>query len=445
MSSVDDSIPPVEETVAHKTDVLDWSQVSAACCDLEFRPNVRLGFGTAAMVLAQLATLMALVSLGAWVVSRSIGPSIAPLLDRGELAVLAVAVGVVWAIVAEARRRIDPEDHQAPAIEPFTFVKAFLPVLLWQAVTLTGKLDQLVVAFLYYPMVTLPVAVLVFDRFATHAVHWMTSSPQTDHAAKVLGRSLWASRVLGRARHDDQLSTGPEANPNSALAETLRATDGYRWGFLWILQAYLVPAVIVAFTNSGVTAPTIGLQLATGISFGLLVAALLRSGGDTRIISRFFQMLVHWFYYGWRDRLPPWVFQSPCGSWPKRQLIMLLLVTVLSIPITSLAGQSFAALAASADSAPRSAVPLSPPAEKARVERASPGSAAWSWLWVAPTVVVAIFLPTFNFCLLGLLLSGRVISAYYDAFEVPSDPTLPPGHPSQETDPPPPDHPTHLP
>jgi len=431
-SSVDESILPVEETVAHKTDVLDWSQVAAECCDLEFRPNARFGFGTTTMVLAQLAIQMALVSLAAWAVSRSVGLSITPLLDRGELAALSVAIGVAWAIVAEARRRIDPEDDQSPAIEPATLAKAFLPVLSWQAVTLTAKLDQLAVAFLYYPMVTLPVAVLVFDRLATHAVHWMTASPRTDHAAKIAGRDLWASRVLGRSGNRNRQASGVEADANSSLLEAQQTTHGYRWGFLWILQAFLVPAVIVIFTNSGATAPTVGLQLVTGISFGLLVAVLLRSGGDVRIIGRFFQMLVHWFYYGWRDRLPPWVFHSPCGGWPKRQLIMLLLVTVISIPVTSLAAHSFSALVTSADSASSPAATPSLSADSVGAARSSRVSAAWSWLWVAPTVLVAVFLPTLDFCLVGLLLTGKIISAYYDAFEAPSDFASPPDHASQE-------------
>ena len=55
-----------------------------------------------------------------------------------------------------------------------------------------------------------------------------------------------------------------------------------------------------------------------------------------------------------------------------------------------------------------------------------------SWLWVAPTLVTAFFLPAIHLFLIGILLTGRIISAYYDAFELPQYTGFYPDQPQQD-------------
>ena len=172
----------------------------------------------------------------------------------------------------------------------------------------------------------------------------------------------------------------------------IAATTGYRWGLLWIAAATLAPPLLLAVHPRRRKADDAGVcRLSLGTSFGLLAAVILRSGGDLRIVSCFFRMLFHWFYYGWEDRLPPWVFHSPCGGWLQRQAWMLLAVGLLAIPLTSLAAHSFAGLqeAVQAQLAPILAMALDRP-DGARGPVVAP----------------------LNLCLIGILLTGKVISAY---------------------------------
>ena len=420
-SSINQEILPVQETIAHKTDVLDWSQVATQRCEMEFRTDVRLGPTAAVTVFLQLVTQTALVSLVAWIISWPIGLWIAPLLDRGELAVLAIGVGVVWAISAAVRGQTEAEDDRVPPVEPAMLGRVFLPPLAWQVITLSRGLDQLANAFIYYIMVTLPAAVFWFDWFTTHAVHWMTAKMGIGPATKRTGRIVWSWRLLPLPGNYLGDRAEDETEPDPAFDAVVRAAAGYRWGPLWLAAAVLVPSVFVATTNpDGVTA-TIGMQLVLGISFGLLVAVLLFSSGDPRMAARFFWILAHWFYYGWQERLPPWVHHSPCGRWRRRQLTMLLLVGLLSIPITWLAAHSFSSLIAPTDARVPNAQAVKLSLDDADGAQPPPSTdkepATMPWIWIAPTVLVAFFLPAIDFCLIGLLLTGRVISAYYDAFE----------------------------
>ena len=96
-------------------------------------------------------------------------------------------------------------------------------------------------------------------------------------------------------------------------------------------------------------------------------------------------------------------------------------VALLAIPHVSLAAHSFFRLGASAEARIVNAQTASPSPEDADSRSSAIPSGAVraepSWLWMAPTVLVAFFIPTINFFLMGLLLVGPVISAYYNAFE----------------------------
>jgi hypothetical protein len=275
-SPVEETILPVEETVAHKTDVLDWSWVAAQECQLEFRGRMPLGPLTAFLVLLQ----MALVSVLAYAVWPFVGGRLAAVLD------------VRWS---------GPDADRLPPIEPDTFARAFLPPIAWQAVTLSAGLTELAGAFLYL-LVAVPAALIFFDRLATHAVHWMTANTMVDHAAKTAGREAWAWRLAALLHNGTANVPEGEMDTDPILARALQVTRGYFWGLFWILGAFLIPAVVVAITSPAEATATVGLQLAAGTSFGLLIATLVRNGGDLTVVPRFFRMLIHWLIDGFPGR-----------------------------------------------------------------------------------------------------------------------------------------------
>ena len=422
-SAADEPLRPVEETLVHKTDVLDWDQVTSSSCCLEFRDDVSLGLNDSIGLIFQLLIQVALISTVAWIGSWLAGQWLAPLLVRADVAALTVAAGVAWALFHEVQRQTSTDGGPLPLTDLGTWVRAFLPPLVWQSLTFTAKLDQVVGGYLFYTMATLPAAILFFDHFATHAVYWLTAGRRAGHAAKMAGRDVWDDRKHPFKADEKSRSAATESVASPAFAEVIRATAGYRWGGVWALLALLVPALFVVITNPDRATSTVGLQLAVGGCFGLLFGATLASGGDIRFVPRFFVMLIHWLYYGWEDRLPPWAFHSTCGDWPKRQLAATLIVALVAIPLVSLAAHSFAELSVCAQ-ARAAADPISNPLPEGdgnwrSLTTSSATFAVLSWLWVAPTIVTAFSLPAIHFFLIGILLTGRIISVYYDAYELP--------------------------
>lgn len=349
---------------------------------------------------------------------------------------LSLVAGVAWALYAQVTHAISPEEKNAPLIEPATLGRAFLPPLLWQAVVLTVHLDVLAGAFSYYLFVSLPLALLLFDGFATHAVYWLTASPASDHASKSFGRHIWAWRLFGPPPEHDEQTPETWLDVDPAFSAVIDAARSYRWGALWSVGATLAPPLLLVSTIGASKPTTLGLQLVLASFFGLLAAVILRSSADLRIVPCFFRTLYSWFHYGWEEPLPPWIFQSPCGGWAIRQLCLLATLGLLAVPLTQMASHSLVRIQEATqahDSLQHEVVPLD---GNDNVDRSRPREVetASSWLWLAPAVLVAMVVPPVNLCLLGLLLTGKLISAYEDAFERPIDEPPPefPDEPDEE-------------
>jgi len=426
----DESISPVEETITEKYDVLDWSGLEFESCDLEFRSDFQLGPRVALEVALQITGQLIIVSLAAWFVVRPIAILLAPLLDNTLSAVLSIVTGVVWAVVVEATRSTDSYDDDVPFIDPTTLGRAFLPPILWNAVTLSSRLDDLASAYTFYFAVSLPLAMLFFDRFATHVVYWITASQRADYFAKSAGRDAWARRLssVPRALAAATAASPLEHDPNFQAA--LKAIARYRWGVLWLAAATLMPLGTLVLLGGHAKSTTFGLQLLCGAIFGLLLAVLLRTSAEWRVLPLSFRMLVHWFYFGWKERIPPWVFHSPCGSWISRQFYVMLAIGLLAVPLTSMAAHSFAGLLHDAEASSRSvhAVETSRDDAGLRSARYSQEFFSTTWQIYPPTALVCSCIPPLCFCLIGVLLTGNLIVACHDAFEssvgVPVESTL---------------------
>ena len=415
----DENISPVEETISHKTEVLDWSGLELESCDLEFRTDFHLGPKVAMEIALQITGQLIIVSLAAWFLVRPIAIWLAPLLNHTLAAVLCVVIGVTWAVVVEATRSTVSDDGDLPFIDPATLGRAFLPPILWNAVTLSAQLNHLAATSMFYLAVSLPFALLFFDRFATHVLYWITASQSSDYFTKSVGRDAWARRLSGPPNAFALATAASPTEPDPAFQAALNAIGRYRWGVLWLGAATLAPLGTLVLLGGHAKSITFGLQLVCGALFGLLFAVLLRTCAEWRVVPLFFRMLVHWFYFGWKERLAPWGFRSPCGSWISRQFYVTLAVGLLAVPLTSMAAHSFAGLLHAAEARSRTVHSAEPLRDETRLRPASSSQEIVSstWLSLAPTALVCLSIPPLCFCLIGVLLTGNLIVACHDAFE----------------------------
>jgi len=283
------------------------------------------------------------------------------------------------------------------------------PPIAWLALVSTANLDSLSAAYLYLTA-ALPVAVVVFDRLATHAVHWNTANLLVNHAELTDGRAAWKDRLKIGLAESDGIGDDPAESPvhNGVALRT------YATGSLWLVAAYTVPRALVAQTSSPSSAPTIGLELVYASFAGLFVTAFYRIDGDFRVVLYFVRMLAHWFYHGADARRPPWMFHSPCGGYRQRRAMLLLAVALLSLHSTPMAAHSFRA------------IPISGPVavEMQQHDTDRPASSVDisndlldRTLWIAPTILFALCVPVLEFLLVGLILIGPILSTYHRQFE----------------------------
>ena len=178
------SIPPVEETAVHKTDVLDWSRLEAVTCDLDFRDEFHLEIGDMLAFTVPLLILLSFVSVVAWAVAHPVATWIAPQLDRTPIAVLSVARRCRLGRLGRSRATYRHRRSDCVTVPgrprwdvPFCRPCSGRPSHSL-GVSICSRAHSRTTAWS-----VLPFALLVFDRFATHAVYWITASPTSDHAA----------------------------------------------------------------------------------------------------------------------------------------------------------------------------------------------------------------------------------------------------------------------
>ena len=345
----DENILPVEETIAHKTDVLDWSGLELESCDLEFRGDFQLGpkppWKSRFRLQTQLLSCL-------WRLGSSLDRSaiwLAPLLDRAAcrraVRGRSVSLGPLW-----SRPLADPSTRMTsdrPLIDPATLGRAFLPPLSGRPSRSPGDSTILPVPSSSTALVTLPLAMLVLRPFR-HA------RGPLDHGQSKIGPFREDSSVETLGHVGDLLGL-PGALTGTAA--TGRARSCLRSGLMAIAPLPLGCAVAVAAADTDAARDScLWVVTPSPTTFGLAacrMAALFRPAGRrasakrrrSRIVPCFFRMLVHWFYYGWKDRLPPWVFHSPCGGWISAAILRDCWPSACcAVPLTSLAAHSFAGL-----------------------------------------------------------------------------------------------------
>jgi hypothetical protein len=409
-------ILPVEETVAHKIDVLDSQHFDSAPCDLDYRIHARLSLRD------QLSTvgLFFLVSVLAIPTAAIMGTFVAPLIVRWLWAGAAVTVGIILALCAQLDRSTRDTDEAVGIWPPSILLLLVIPPFVWLVACLTGFLFDLTAAFLFL-LAALSTAIAAADQIATHAVFWMTAQLRVDHDTATTWREDWSRRLIAAPTLTLSEHEARDPRLKDVFAAAVRARAAYPIGLLWLLAAVALPNLFIVWTNTQDN-KTIGLQIAVATLFGLSLAAWLRSGGLTRMFTRSWDTLTHYFHYGKHIIITPSMFRSPCGELNRRQLLPLVASALLSVTLFSLADHSFRALAQPQESIAAGRTAGASTAELPSSNRAlpptlilpdSPSSAA---TFALSLVSVAAIAPV-AFLLIVFIMIGPLVNAYYEALE----------------------------
>jgi hypothetical protein len=223
---------------------------------------------------------------------------------------------------------------------PAAILSLLLPVLVWSVICLSGHVLELDGAFLFLVLALL-VGVATVDRIATHTVHWMTANPLLDVATARWWRADWRNRFAAPTPVKPVTDDEDDVELQSRVVRAMRARAAYAAGVLWVLGAVVVPNSAIVLTHPPGSQATLGLQLVVGTGFGLVMVAICRSGGSPRLLGCYGRAVAHYFHYGKRMTLTPWMFQSPCGGLFARRLAPLASVALLSVAWFFLAAHSY--------------------------------------------------------------------------------------------------------
>lgn len=408
---------PVEETVKHKTDNLDWQGLSSQPCELEFRPPMTIPLAAHLRVCA----ILLLASVVAPPAALVLQLAVARYLWNWQAAAVAIIIAILVVGVYHLRQIAKPNRDGHTLFDSRAALLLVVPLFAWFAVAMAGFLDQPAGAFLYLVCVALPAAVLAADRMATHALYWVTAGIQIDNTTVRSWREDWAHRFLKSPSFSLPEPSTNETTCERNLRAVAEARRNYWLGLLWLLGAVVFPTFLVLVISRKPNPNTIGLQLAIAVCLGLAGAALLRTGGEPQVFKRYWTFLVHWLHYASDGPTPPWVFQSPGGSVRQRRMVAAAAIAILSVALGYLSIRPLIFVVASTPSA----TAVNAGAENAIGTGASTATLTPQYSWVTPTRVALVivllalgtFVPAIVFCLATLVFAGPAISAYYDALE----------------------------
>ena len=183
-------MPPVEETVADKTDVLKWDWIADQKCDLEYR----LPFVVPLTTYARIGLRLAAVSAVAFPVGRLVGATVAPILAPGPIGLVFALTGALLAIRYALHKSEADDTETIWPLVPGLLARTCGPPIAWLAIVSTDRLGSFGGAYLYF-IVALPVAAVTFDRLAAHAVYWSTANLFVSPDESRDGRNAWQNRL----------------------------------------------------------------------------------------------------------------------------------------------------------------------------------------------------------------------------------------------------------
>jgi hypothetical protein len=403
------AVQPVQETVKHKTDNLEWESIPEGDYQLEFRLHCPIF--RQATIYCCVATIG--ISLASPILAWLVEFYCAKYLQHWGYAVGCLALGIALAV----RRLNKPADPFEQCFPSRAFGLLCVPLAIWTALAMCDRLSTLVGGFSYAVFLAFPAAFVAADNIATHAIYWSTANLHVNPSTMVSWRKDWRFRFIAVPRLLFSNEIKADETSRKRFDAVWQARLTYAAGILWLAAAIILPQVFMFAIGCGRNPNTLGIQVVCGFLFGLLIVGILRAEGRPWVALRTWQALRQWLHQGEGDQMPPWVFHSPCGTPMRRRLVGALAIAMLSIVLTHLVGGSLMRLAC--------AVSTGIPASIGQVDHPTCGiqsglssfSAFATWTSILAALLAAALLPFVMFFLSAVIVIGPIVTAYYDALE----------------------------
>jgi len=360
-----------------KKEILKWHSLPEGECDLNYRLKTGPADGFWPQCLGACVLTSVLTALFVPLIRVTVGPLVCSFEALLTVTIVSAALAVLilcgWYVPFGAKSVGKTAQEGAVAAGG-----VYLFWIVLAGSSLEGELAP--TALLVF--VSVPLTLHFADEVATHFVFMASANPRIDHKTMLGWQSDWALRFSGIPQREPRSrELPPELKPLHGRVLAVRSL--YRWSVL--AAAAIVAGAVFASVRWPFPSPGLpkGILLVSALVAALSAFAAVRIVSDPDRIALFIGAISSFAFYGHGRRLPPYVFQSPCGSVGRRRLVAVGAVSALTAGTAPLLWASL----------PESAL-------------------GWIVLGLL-TVVVPLILVL----LLGVAVAGPVISAHFVALE----------------------------
>lgn len=408
------NVPEEFENIRDKWDYLDWDRLPTGPCDMNYRPS------SAAYSLLASLFLVLIVSWASFAIADLIRLNTGVPFGNLFLASL-ILLSVVVAITVATMRK--PADSHSKWVNVGVFVATIVigPIVLLTISTALASTRTQFGALIVLAIFVFPATLLLADALATHSVHWFSAHPSNDHATMTGWRRDWSRRwavIPTRQPRRTDLSGADLELHQRVMWER----ETYLNGVLFLFAVSVILPIGIYFLIRRAPTYQVGACIAASILFALAVVGEVRCVKWHGSFRQYLKCLAHWFVFANCPKCPPWVFQSPVGSWLCRCCFTFFVLFLASAALIPLADWGNWFLLAESQ---RGHVPLSLIAHAAEYD-----SAGFNFLPVFATSYVGLFLfarwltclllPVLYLILAGYLVAGPAIAAHHAALEAPT-------------------------
>ena len=306
-----------ERNLKPKDTIVDWQQMPAQACELNFRPP---------------GTAWARVWLTGFLLKRSaLGVALVGLLlvsHRWVARFSPIFVVVLGGLVAGSRAYRFRRLNESRALSRAILIVIAFP-LVWVLTVLLMEQPLTLVVRTAFVVLILPATCLLADKVAKNAVWWATASPRVSHQMMSLGRLMWSDRFGARVKLK-QLSLSAEAR---------KLLLGVRPGIAYVLRLAAVALLSLYALRMSGRRYVAGVGPATPLLLllsQLPVSAWVLMRHDCAV-REFLLAFKHWCFWELDRFYPPTVFRSPCRRASQRRWTVSWLLVVVTAAIVIVA------------------------------------------------------------------------------------------------------------
>ena len=331
-----------------KRNVIDWNQLPAGVCDLNYRP-VSAAAQRQSLWLLGLLVLIATATLALRPVVALLGEPLCQLNSS-----LLIPIGVTGLVtLATLLGWYQPWPALRSNAQRISLARDALGAMLggWLLLAVSVHAQDPTVALVILCCLALPLLWLFADQVAQHFVFWMTAHPRIPHRTMLVWRNRWQQRF-------DVVPVGlpcslrVTSQVKRRHAQVIASLHRYQTCLIWGVLTLLPWPLLFVIAELGDVVDRPGIWCVGGLLIHLSIWAVCRARQYPRSLQLFFRAFSSFSCYGLARRDPPWVFQSPCGSQLRRLgiivgiLMLLMLVTTpalwaeVSLPRTIANAQS---------------------------------------------------------------------------------------------------------